>query len=173
MDDELLDLVDGNDNVIGTINRKDYQRLVDNKLGYIRASELFIVNDEGRIWIPVRTATKTIAPNGYDCSAAGHVESKDDYLSTIIREAEEEIYLHLTPDDLEFVAKMKSDDVKYFRSIYVLRSNETPAFNTDDFVSAEWLTPDELIENIRNGHPAKINLAETATKLKTYLDTKK
>lgn len=169
MDDELLDLVDENDIVIGTINRKDYKKLIALNLGYIRAAELFIINNEGKLWIPIRTATKTIAPNGYDYSAAGHVESGSDYVDTIIRETKEEINLDISQDELEFIAKMRSDDVKYYRSIYLVRANVTPTFNPDDFVSAEWLTPLQLINKINEGHPAKSSLLETVQKLLDYL----
>ena len=169
MDDELLDLVDGHDTVIGTINRKDYVTLMQDRLGYIRASELFIVNDEGKIWTPIRTADKTIAPNGYDYSAAGHVESGGDYLETIIRETKEEINLDVSKQQIEFVAKLKSPSIRYIRSIYLLRSNDTPLFNTSDFISAEWLTPAELIQNIDAGHAAKSNLRNTILVLQNYL----
>jgi len=169
MDDEILDIVDENDSVIGTINRKDYRKLVDNNLGYIRAAELFIVNDKGEIWVPIRTASKTIAPNGYDYSAAGHVGSGEDYLETIIRETKEEINLDVSKEQLQFITKMKSDDVKYFRSIYFLRTNIFPVFNPSDFVSAEWLSPDELINNIDQGHPAKSSLRETVIALQQYM----
>ena len=169
--DEILDLVDENDSVIGTIKRSNYKNLVEQDLGYIRASELFIINDDGKLWIPVRTSTKTIAPNGYDYSAAGHVESGDDYTETIIRETKEEINLDVTEEELQFVAKMKSDDVRYFRSVYMLRSNITPSFNPDDFVSAEWLTPDETVNNIDTGHPAKSSLRDTVLVLKDYLSS--
>jgi isopentenyldiphosphate isomerase len=172
MDDELLDLVNGDDTVIGTVNRKDYQQLLQHDLGYIRASELFIINDRGQIWVPIRAADKTIAPNGYDYSAAGHVGSGDDYVSAIIRETEEEINLHIKPKDLEFVTKIKSDNEKYFRSIFVIRSNIAPMFNTVDFVSAEWLTPDKLLKNIRNGHTTKSTIEETVVALQKYLRIK-
>ncbi len=170
MTDEILDLVDADDNVIGTINRKDSSRLLEENLGYIRASELFMLNDEGKLWIPVRTATKTIAPNGYDYSAAGHVESGDNYIDTIIRETKEEINLDISADQIELVAKMRSDEVKYFRSICLLRSNITPEYNTDDFVGAEWLTPTKLLVDIENGHPAKGSLHESVVMLQAFLN---
>jgi isopentenyldiphosphate isomerase len=59
--------------------------------------------------------------------------------------------------------------IQYIRSIYLLRTDETPQFNPDDFVSAEWLSPDELIANIDNGHPTKSNLRDTVITLQTYL----
>jgi 8-oxo-dGTP pyrophosphatase MutT (NUDIX family) len=169
MEDEILDKVDEFDNVIGTINRKDYKDFLASKSGYIRAAELFIMNDEGKLWIPVRTANKTIAPNAYDYAAGGHVESGDDYLETIIRETEEEINLSLKPEQIEFVAKLKSTSIRYFRTVYLHRTNQTPVFNPEDFVSAEWLTPEELTANIDNGHPTKLSIQSTVKVLRSYL----
>lgn len=168
-DDELLDLVNENDEVIGTINRKDYDHMVAENLGYMRAVDLFILNSKGQIYVPVRTAHKTIAPNGYDFSVGGHVEAGESYLATVIRETEEELNLHLTEEDLELVQKTTSEDIRYQRALYLYRSDETPTFNPDDFVSAEWLFPDDLIKRIDEGHPAKGKLRETVVILQNYL----
>lgn len=168
-DDELLDLVNQNDEVIGTINRKDYKQLLEKDLGYIRAVDLFIVNSQGQIYVPVRTADKTIAPNGYDYSVGGHVGAGEDYMSTLIRESEEELNLAIIEDDLEFMTKTVDDRIRYIRQIYILRSDETPVFNPADFVSAEWLDPSDLINKVDAGHPAKTNLRETVVMLQEYL----
>lgn len=172
MDDELMDLVDIKDNVIGTINRMDYRRLLADNLGYIRAADMFVLNSRGQIFTPVRTANKTIAPNGYDYSAGGHVSAGEDYITTIIREADEELNIDIREEDLELIKKTFSDKNRYYRCIYLLRSDDTPIYNPDDFVSAEWLYPDELIQKIDSGHPAKNNLRETIVLLQDYLATK-
>ncbi len=169
MDDELLDLVDRDDRVLGTINRKNYATFMSKKLGYLRAVDLFIVNSAGKVFTPVRTAHKTIAPNGLDFSVGGHVSSGDDYLSTVVREAEEELYLHIAPKELEFLAKIISEEIRYIRCVYVLRTDTTPSLNTNDFVKAEWLLPDELVAKIDSGHPAKMTLRETVLLLKDHL----
>jgi isopentenyldiphosphate isomerase len=171
VDDEILDLVNKNDEVIGTINRKNYDQMVEENRGYIRASEMFIINDKGQLWIPTRTATKTIAPNGFDYSAAGHVESGDTYEDTMIRETKEELNLDITAGNLEFVTKNISDLTRYVHTIYLLRSNENPKYNPDDFTEAEWMTPDELIEKIDAGHPAKMSLRGNVLILQSYLQT--
>jgi isopentenyl-diphosphate delta-isomerase len=173
MDDELLDLVNKNDIVIGTINRKDYKQLLAKDMGYIRASDLFIMNSKGRLYVPVRTAHKTIAPNGHDYSVGGHVGSGDDYLSTIIREAKEELNIDIQKEDTAFITKTVSETIKYIRCVYLMYCDETPAFNPDDFVSAEWLYPDELINKIDEGHPAKSSLKDTVILLQGYLDSHK
>jgi isopentenyldiphosphate isomerase len=169
MDNELLDLVDKDDKVIGTINRNDYARLMSEELGYIRAAELFIVNSKGQVYAPIRTANKTIAPNGYDYSADGHVEAGDDYLSTIIREAKEELTIEIHREELELVSKRILDKIRYIQCIYLLHSDDTPKFNPDDFVNAEWLYPEEILHKINEGHPAKSNLREAIRLLQEYL----
>lgn len=169
MDDELLDLVDDNDMVIGTVNRQDYNRMIEENLGYIRASELFILNSQGKIWVPIRTAHKTIAPGGYDYSAAGHVAAGETYLAAVLREAKEEANLDVSEKDIEFVTKMQSDNVKYFRAVFLIRSDNTPKLNPEDFVGGEWFNPEEVLRNLDAGHPEKINFRETVMALQGYL----
>lgn len=172
MDDELLDVVDQYDLVIGTVNRKDYNSFYESRRGYIRAVDMFMLNDQGLLWIPIRTANKTIAPSGYDFSVGGHVGAGEDYETSLLRETEEEINLQVTEDDLEYIGKVKSTRTRYMRSLYLLRSNETPQFNPQDFVSAKWMKPEELLADIAAGHPAKGSLAGSVLLLKLYLDEK-
>ncbi len=173
MDDELLDLVNENDVVIGTINRKDYKQLLAEDKGYVRASNLFIVNSEGKLYVPIRTADKTIAPNGYDYSVGGHVGSGNDYLSTIIRESKEELNIDVQKDEVILIEKTVSNTMKYIYCVYLMYRDETPVFNPDDFVSADWLYPDELISGIDKGHPTKNSLKDSVIVLKEYLESNK
>ncbi len=120
MSDELLDLVNNNDEVIGTVWRSQYHELVKKKLGYIRAVEMLIQNDKGQLWIPKRTAEKRIAPNCLDYSMGGHVSSGETYLQSALREIEEELNLNLTKNDLLFVKKFSPSDLPYFRVLYII-----------------------------------------------------
>ncbi|HUY53119.1 MAG TPA: NUDIX domain-containing protein [Candidatus Dormibacteraeota bacterium] len=161
MDDELLDLVDSNDKVIGTILRSETEKLTENKLGFIRASDMFIQNDDGKLWIPKRTANKKIAPNGLDYSMGGHVASGETYIESALREIQEELNLTLFENDLIFVKKFGPTVSPYFRNLYIYKSNNAPDYNPEDFVSASWLTPREVIEKIDAGVLAKSTLRET------------
>ena len=164
-DDELLDLVNNNDEVIGAILKSDYDPMVEGKLGYIRTAELLIENDEGRFWIPTRTADKKIAPSGFDFSAAGHVGSGEDYMTAVLREIHEEINLELKSSDLTLLKKFSPGTIPYFRCVYVYQSNESPTFNPNDFTKAEWLSIPEILDKIRSGTPAKTALLETVRAL--------
>lgn len=158
--EEILDLVDENDQVIGTITREEANILTadSEKQGYIRASDMFLINDKGEFWVPKRTPHKRLFPNGLDFSVGGHVESGEDYLTTVLRETEEEINLRLKPEDVTLVDVQRIDENRYFNALYIYQTNETPDFNKDDFVSAEWLSPQELLSKIEQGIPAKTNI---------------
>jgi len=69
-DNDLMDIVDKDDKVIGTINQADARNLLESKAGYIRGTVAFIQNSEGKLWIPTRSADKRIAPNGLDFGVA-------------------------------------------------------------------------------------------------------
>lgn len=165
MEDELLDLVDASDKVIGTILRSESHRLAEDGRGYIRAVDMFIQNDAGKLWIPTRTLHKRIAPGGLDFSMGGHVESGETYDQTLIRETQEELNLTLDPDKLTLVKKFPPAETPYFRCVYLYRTNDTPTFNPDDFVSAEWLTPEELAAKLNTGVPAKSSIRPTVAEL--------
>jgi 8-oxo-dGTP pyrophosphatase MutT (NUDIX family) len=165
MEDELLDLVNGKDELIGTIWRSQYDEMVGKKLGNVRAVEMLIQNDDGKLWIPKRTADKRIAPNGLDYSTGGHVSSGESYIQSALREIEEELNLVLTEADLTFIKKFAPLDLPYFRTLYIYHANDAPDFNPNDFVSAEWLTPQELIDKLDAGVPAKTNMCETISVL--------
>ena len=101
--DELLDLVDKDDNVIGTIWRSTTNELENTKAGFIRAATALIQNDNGELWIPRRTADKRIAPNGLDSSMQEHVGSGESYLEATIRGFKEELNLDVTEYQLEYI----------------------------------------------------------------------
>lgn len=169
VDEEILDLVDGDDNVIGTIVRNDSTWPLPGNDGYLRAAQFLQINSEGKLYIPIRTAHKTIAPNGFDYTAGGHVGTGDGYLQAMIREAEEELDLHLAESDLELIDKVREDEIRYFNALYLVRSDVTPTLNPDDFTSGAWLSPDELIAKIEAGHPAKTSLRHSIQLLQEYL----
>lgn len=161
MEDELLDLVNDEDQVVGTISRSDYDRMLKDKLGYLRAVEVFIKNDKGQLWIPRRTLNKRIAPGGLDYSMGGHTGAGESYIEAALREIQEELNLDLKEEDLIFLKKFPPSATPYFRSLYIYRSNEVPAYNPADFSEYSWMTPEELKAKLDAGEPAKLSLPET------------
>lgn len=163
-EDEELDLVDVNDQVVGTILRSNYENMVKQNLGYIRAADAFLINSDGKLWIPRRREHKRIVPNGLDFSMGEHVKAGETYMEACIRGFNEELNLHVKESELVTVTKFAPEPglPAYFQTLFLYQSNRTPRYNLEDFSEYYWLTPTELIRIIKNGELAKSNLIRSA-----------
>jgi isopentenyldiphosphate isomerase len=157
--DEQLDLVDQNDRVIGTIGRSQISTLTDGGGRYIRTACALIRNSEGKYWVPRRTAHKSIAPSGLDCAMSEHMGIGETYLDAAIRGFQEELNLTITPKDIRLLGVLSPlPRLPYFGACYIYQTDKEPDYNQDDYVSAEWLTADEIIAQVEAGTPAKSTL---------------
>lgn len=85
--DEILDIVDENDEVVGQSRRGEaYARGLRHRCVFIRARDA-----EGRIFVHRRTPTKLVFPSLYDMFVGGVVGAGESYDSAALREAEEEL----------------------------------------------------------------------------------
>ncbi len=86
--DELFDLVNEADEVIGQTRRGDAHR--DPRLIH-RSVQILIFNHAGELLLQRRSASKDLFPGYWCASASGHVASGDDYATTAAREVDEEL----------------------------------------------------------------------------------
>lgn len=86
--DELFDLIDSADRVIGRVRRGDAHR--DSRLLH-RSVQVLVFNAEGLLLLQRRSLSKDLFPGYYCASASGHVASGDDYATTAAREVLEEL----------------------------------------------------------------------------------
>lgn len=158
--EEILDLVNDQDVVIGTVTREEVQDQLMQLPGMVRSSDVFIINDRGEIWVPRRSPHKQVAPNGLDYSAGEHIKAGETYIAGMLRGMQEELNLRLAEENLEYLGKVSNAPVgiPYFNSIFIYYSNEVPQYNTDDFSSYEWLKPDVFLQRVKAGEPAKRDL---------------
>jgi isopentenyldiphosphate isomerase len=171
--DEVLDLVDQNDRVIGTVAREEVASKMLALPGYVRAADCFIVNDSGQIFVPRRSPHKKMAPNGYDFSAGEHVASGETYIQAMVRGFLEELGIRVAVSDLLHIGTLDLRALgllPYFDAIFVYRTNTTPDYNKNDFVSHEWLSPAEFIARLKAGEVAKVNILPA---LELFLKTNK
>ncbi len=155
--DEYLDIVDENDNVIG---KKKRSEIYAEHLFNFRVVNAFVVNSKGEIWIPRRTADKTIFPSCLDMSMGGHVESGESYEDTLKRETQEELNIDIDKIPCRLLGHLtpQKDNVSAHMNVYEIKMNETPNYNKNDFVEYFWLTPKALFERIANGEKTKGDL---------------
>lgn len=85
--DEVFDVVDDNDVVIGTTTRG--QAHADPSL--VHRSVAILVFRNGKVFLQQRSATKDTYPGYWACSATGHVDSGEDYDQAAVRELREEL----------------------------------------------------------------------------------
>ncbi|MBC8010779.1 MAG: NUDIX domain-containing protein [Burkholderiales bacterium] len=85
--DELFDVVDEHDNVIGQARRADVHA---QKLRH-RAVHVLCFDRDGRVFLQRRSMLKDSAPGRWCASCSGHVDAGEDYATAAVRELGEEI----------------------------------------------------------------------------------
>ena len=157
MNDELLDIVDDNDNVIGCLSRSS---VYSQGLNNFRVINCFLENSKGELWIPRRSPEKKLFPLCLDVSAGGHVKSGESYREALHRELREELRIdssRISIDILGYLHPIKHG-VSAFMTVFRIKTDNAPEYNPRDFVSAEWILPDMLVAKINSGEPAKDDL---------------
>jgi isopentenyl-diphosphate delta-isomerase type 1 len=86
-EDEIYDLVDIDDRVIGQATRKEIHK---NNLLH-RSVHVFVFNPQGDLYLQKRAFSKDENPGYLDTSCAGHVDAGEDYLTAANRELLEEL----------------------------------------------------------------------------------
>ncbi|MCZ6882595.1 MAG: NUDIX domain-containing protein, partial [Gammaproteobacteria bacterium] len=84
---ELLDVVDEDDRIVCVKTRGEIH-----ELGLMhRSVHILVFNSQRQLFIQKRSMSKDNQPGLWDSSAAGHVDSGEDYHSCAIRELAEEL----------------------------------------------------------------------------------
>jgi len=91
MSEEIFDVVDPNDQVIGQQSRSEVHRL---GLRH-RAIHLLVFNAKGELFLQKRSMKKDCFPGTWDSSVSGHVDTGEEYDACALREPREEIGLEL------------------------------------------------------------------------------
>lgn len=116
--DELLDVVDEHDRVVGRARRGE---AVERRLRH-RAVAVRVRDAEDRIFVHRRTADKLIFPSLYDPTVGGVVGAGEGYDEAALREAEEELGVRGLPRP-EFRLKFSYEAAghAWFMAVYEVR----------------------------------------------------
>jgi len=139
--DELFDVVDARDEVIGQKTRRDVHRL---KLRH-RAVHLLVVNRRGQVFLHKRSMQKDLFPGAWDSSAAGHVGAGEDYAGTAVRELEEELGCRpVKPPQPLFKIEAREETGQEFVWVYRVDAEGPFTLQRDEIERGDWFTPAEI-----------------------------
>jgi isopentenyl-diphosphate delta-isomerase type 1 len=138
MAEEIFDVVDEHDQIIGTATRSD----VHARALRHRAVHVFLFNSTDELFVQKRSATKDSFPRCYDSSASGHVNIGEEYDACAKRELQEELGLVLPAGRFlkHFKIEAREDTGWEFVWVYSVITDEQPRINLDELESGEFWT---------------------------------
>ncbi len=146
--DEVFDLVDRDDRVIGQVRRGEAH---GNPALMHRSVQVLIFDDAGCVLLQLRSRTKDLYPGVYCASASGHVQSGDDYATTAARELREELGVSV---QLRFVERqlIASPYETEMTALYAGRCNGPFAFHPDETEGGRFFSLAEIAAERARGH---------------------
>ncbi len=143
MTDEIFDIVDENDRVIGRRLRRDVHRDGDKH----RAIHVLVFNSRGDVFLQKRSMSKDTCPGAWDSSASGHLDCGEDYDACAIREVREEIGLVLqsAPQRL-FKIDAREETGWEFVWVYRCESEGPFVLHPEEIERGGWFTPAEVTQ---------------------------
>ncbi len=165
---EILDIVNSQDQVIGQKYRSEVYK---EQLSNFRVVNAFLINSQKEVWIPRRSGNKKLFPLCLDTSVGGHVSAGETYEEAFKRELLEELTIDSSQIDYTMIAKLTPHEhnLSAFMHLYSIKTDKSPDYNTDDFISAAWYKISELEKIIQNGEKSKDDLPKLLTILKKFL----
>jgi 8-oxo-dGTP pyrophosphatase MutT (NUDIX family) len=140
--DELLDIVDAADVVVGTIVRSQAKTVAT---GFYRTVLVFIKDQRGRLAL-FRRAPQKSYPRAW-AIVGGCVQSGESYHAAFERELFEEARLQAsghTSQHLGLVTPQEFSSI-YFKGVYeIVVNTETIDYEQNDFCQMIWLYPHEI-----------------------------
>jgi len=129
-DNELLDIVDENDNVIGqeTKQNKFEKELISRNVG------IFVKDSNGKYIIVKRAPAKKSFPNRLDLAACGNVKAGENYQQAAEREIKEELGFSCGARFLKKIFNEHNENskkVKYFTALFLGTCDENVRLNEE------------------------------------------
>jgi 16S rRNA (adenine1518-N6/adenine1519-N6)-dimethyltransferase len=137
--EEIFDVTDENDNVIGQARRSEVHAR-----GLLhRAVHIFVLNTAGLLLLQKRTAEKDEFPQCFTSSASGHVSAGETYDECAPRELEEELGLRVPIQRLEkFPAGPQT--ANEHSVLYHTVTDDEPTFDPVEIECGAYFTLDEI-----------------------------
>jgi 8-oxo-dGTP pyrophosphatase MutT (NUDIX family) len=144
--DELLDVVDEHDRVVGTAQRGEvYRRRLRHRCVFILCRDA-----QDRVFVHRRAAAKMFSPSMYDMFVGGVVGSGETYAEAAVREAEEELGVSgVRPQPLfKFLFDMQG--MSWWCQVYEARWAGPVAPQVEEIEWHAFMTEEEIEQRLRD-----------------------
>ncbi len=140
-DEEIFDLVDENDQVIGKATRRE----VHEKSWFHRSVHIFVLNSKNELFLQKRSESKDENPGLWDSSVSGHVDAGEDYITCAHREMLEELGIS---GELEFLFKVSAGPETHMEhvSVFTSRTDKTPVCHPEEISEGRFWSIAEIME---------------------------
>ena len=141
MSEEIFDIVNDRDEVIGCAPRSEVHR---RKLNH-RAVHVLVFNAKGELFLQKRSMTKDTFPGAWDSSASGHLDCGEDYDACVVREVREELGVTL-PETPRRVFRIEAclETGHEFVWIYQTRHEGPFSLHPEEIERGEWFVPEKV-----------------------------
>jgi len=141
MTEEIFDIVNERDEVVGQAPRSEVHRLGL----WHRAVHVLVFNGRGQVFLQKRSMTKDTAKGKWDSSASGHVDHGEDYDPCAVREVWEEIGLKLgQPLERIFRIEACAETGNEFVWVYQGASEGPMTLHPEEIERGDWFAPEEV-----------------------------
>lgn len=120
MAEEIFDVVDEMDRVVGRATRRE----VHGRGLRHRAVHILVYNGAGEVFLQRRSFSKDAHPGRWDSSASGHLDAGEDYLAAAVRELGEELGVEADAGEFEELGRLEASaetDQEFVRVYRVFR----------------------------------------------------
>jgi isopentenyl-diphosphate Delta-isomerase len=149
MSEEIFDIVNERDEIIGRLPRPQVHREGHKH----RAVHVLVFNKRGEIFLQKRSMINDCFPGAWDSSASGHVDSGEDYDACAVRELREELGLVVeAPPARLFKIAACAATGQEFCWVYRLASEGPFVLHPEEIERGEWFTRARVSELIQ-GNP--------------------
>ncbi len=141
--DEIFDIVDDCDNVIGSAPRS---KIHAEKLRHRSVHAIVFDKSGKKILMQKRSFWKDSHPGAYTTSCSGHVDSTEDYDKALIRETYEELGIITEISDFKKIGKIEPSKStgQEFTFVYTLVCEGPFKFPENEIHSLEWILEDDF-----------------------------
>ena len=141
MSEEIFDVVNEHDEVVGRAPRSDVHAS-----GLLhRVTHVLVFNSHGQVFLQKRSMTKDRQPGLWDSSASGHVDSGEDYDACAARELREELGLRVAqPLERLFKINACAETDQEFVWVYRCQSEGPFELNADEIERGGWFASEEV-----------------------------